>query len=69
MRQNLYTIFMRQLDNSGFQWLNRKRIDSFDVNPIGENSSHEYILEVDLKYPDKLHEPHNNYPLAISRKT
>ena len=49
--------------------VNRKKIDSFDVNPIGENSSHEYILEVDLKYPDKLHEPHNNYPLAISRKT
>ena len=51
---------MRQLDNSGFQWLNRKKIDSFDVNPIGENSSHEYILEVDIKYPDKLHD--NNYP-------
>ena len=45
------------------QWIsvvNRKKIDSFDVNPIGENSSHEYILEVDLKYPDKLHD--NNYP-------
>ena len=23
-----------------------------------------YILEVDLEHPDKLHEMHNNYPLA-----
>ena len=27
-------------------------------SPIG------YLLEVDLKYPDKLHELHNDYPLA-----
>ena len=23
-----------------------------------------YLLEVDLEYPDKLHESHNDYPLA-----
>ena len=23
-----------------------------------------YLLEVDLEYPDKLHELHNDYPLA-----
>ena len=31
---------------------------------INEKSDVGYILEVDLKYPDKLHELHNDYPLA-----
>ena len=39
------------------------------LNPIGcnfikEKSSDGYILEVDLEYPDELHELHNDYPLA-----
>ena len=31
---------------------------------ISQNSFEEYILEVDLEYPDEWHELHNNYPLA-----
>ena len=31
---------------------------------INENSSLVYILEVDLEYPDDLHDLHNDYPLA-----
>ena len=46
------------------KWLNQKEIDKFDVNSISENSSNGYILEVDLEYPDKLHELHNDYSLA-----
>ena len=30
------------------KWLNQKEIDTFDVNPIGENSLIGYILEGDL---------------------
>ena len=26
-----------------------------------------YFLEVDLEYPDKLHELHNDYPLALEK--
>ena len=52
------------LPYSGFKWLNRGKIDNFDVNSISENSSDGYILEVDLEYPDELHELHNDYPLA-----
>ena len=26
-----------------------------------------YFLEVDLKYPDELHQLHNDYPLALEK--
>ena len=62
---NLYSWEMSQyLPCSEFKWLNQKEIDKFDVNAINENNSHGYILEVDLEYPDELHELHNDYPLA-----
>ena len=47
-----------------FKWLNQKEIDKFDVKSIEENGSNGYILEVTLKYPDELHELHNDYPLV-----
>ena len=31
------------------------------------NSIDGYRLEVDLEYPDELHELHNNYPLALEK--
>ena len=62
---NLYGWAMSQyLPYSGFKWLNQKKIDKFDVNAIAENSSDGYILEIDLRYPDKLHKLHNDDPLA-----
>ena len=42
----------------------KKKEIKFDVNSVNKNSSDVYILEVDLEYPDKLHELHNDYPLA-----
>ena len=48
----------------GFKWLNQKEIDRLDVNSISKNNSHRCIYEVDLEYPNELHELHNNYPLA-----
>ena len=49
---------------SEFKWLNKKETDKFDVNFIKQNSSNVYVLEVDLEYPDELHELHNDYPLV-----
>ena len=62
---NLYGWAMSQyLPYIGFKLLNQKEISDFCLNSISENSSIGYILEVDLEYPGKLHELHNDYPLA-----
>ena len=62
---NLYGWAMSQcVPYSEFKWLKQKEIDKFCLNSIEENSSIGYILEVDLDYPDELHELHNDYPLA-----
>ena len=50
------------LPYSEFEWL--KNVDSFDVMSIDEKSDVGYILKVDLKYPNELHELHNDYPHA-----
>ena len=60
---NLYGWAMRgYLPYERFKWL--KNVDKFDVMSINEKSPIGYFLEVDLEYPDELHELHNDYPLA-----
>ena len=34
---------------------------------VSEKSLIGYFLEVDLQYPDELHELHNDYPLASEK--
>ena len=50
------------LPYGGFKWL--KNVDEFDVMPIIDKNPMGYLLEVYLKYPDELHELHNDYSLA-----
>ena len=50
-----------------FKWL--ENFDGFGMMIIDEKSKTGYILEVDLEYPDELHELHNNYPLAPEKLT
>ena len=60
---NLYGWAMSEyLPYGEFKWLNN--VNGFDVNSISEKSPIGYFLEVDLEYPDELHELHNDYPLA-----
>ena len=62
---NLYGYVISQyLPYGGFKWLSQEKIKNFDVNSISEDSPDGYILEVDLEYPDELHDFHNDYPLA-----
>ena len=60
---NLYGWAMSEyLPYEEFAWL--KNVDEFDVMSISEKSLIGYFLEVDLQYPDELHELRNDYPLA-----
>ena len=47
----------KYLPHEGFKWLK-------NVMSVNEKSPIGYLLEVDLEYPDRLHELHNDYPLA-----
>ena len=47
------------------KWL--KNVDEFDAMSINEKSPIGYLLEVDLKRRYKLHELHNDYPLASEK--
>ena len=46
-----------------------KNVDKLDVMSINEKRDVGNILEVDLKYPNKLHELNNDYPLASEKLT
>ena len=68
-RNNLYGWAMSEyLPYSEFEWL-KKNVDELDVMSTNDKSSIGYILEADLKYPDELHELHNDYPLAPEKLT
>ena len=62
---NLYGWAMIQaLPVSDFNFLTEKEINKFNLNSISVNSEVGYILECDLKYPEELHNLHNDYPLC-----
>ena len=46
------------------EFISLKNVDEFDVMSINEKSEIGYFLEVDLEYPDELHELHNDYALV-----
>ena len=58
---NLYGWAMSEyLPCSRLKWL--KNIDKFDIMSISRKSPIGYFSEVDLEYPDGLHELHNDFP-------
>ena len=62
-KNNLYGWSMSEyLPYKECEWL--ENVDELDVMSINEKSEIGYFLEVDLEYPDELHELHNDYPLA-----
>ena len=62
-KNNIYGWSMSEyLPYGESEWL--KNVNELDVMSINEKSEIGYFLEVDLKYPNELHELHNDYPLA-----
>ncbi|XP_036138928.1 uncharacterized protein LOC118644448 [Monomorium pharaonis] len=63
---NLYGWAMCQpLPYGDFQWVND--ISNFDVSSIALDSPIGYILEVDLEYPQHLHDAHADLPFCPTR--
>ena len=62
---NLYGGAMSEyLPYGGFKWV---EVDNKTINRIlnkRDNSLHGYFLEVDLEYPEELHDYHKDYPMA-----
>ena len=62
---NLYGWAMSQyLPTGRFRWMTQKQIDKIDLTKYKEDSDRGIILEVDLEYPEELHDLHNDYPLG-----
>jgi len=62
---NLYGWAMSQyLPTCGFRWMKQQKIDNLYLGKYTEDRKKGFILEVDLEYPEELHDLHNDYPLG-----
>lgn len=52
------------LPKSNFRWLAREEIQNLDYLNISDTDSQGYVLEVDLEYPEHLHDLHNDFPFC-----
>ena len=57
----------QKLPIGGFKWLTKNEISALgNIADIDAESDCSYMFEVDLKYPQSLHDLHDQYPLAPS---
>ena len=62
---NLYGWAMSQyLPTGNFKWMTDKEINKIDLGKYKADGKKGLILEVDLEYPQELHDIHNDYPVA-----
>ena len=65
---NLYGWAMPQkLPVNGFKWVENNEINEEFIKNYNENSNKGHILEVDVKYPKKLHDLHSDLPFLPKR--
>jgi hypothetical protein len=66
---NLYGVSMScKLPYGDFEWVKGEDLSINDIMKYNEETDDiAYVLEVDLEYPNELHELHNDYPLACER--
>jgi len=66
---NLYGWAMSQpLSYGCFKWISRGELDSINITEIADDSEYGYIFEVDLKYPFKLRNKHNDLPFCCNNQ-
>ena len=62
---NLYSWAMSQyLPTGNFRWMTDKEIKKIDLGKYKADGKKGLIVEVDLEYPQELHDMHNDYPVA-----
>ena len=55
------------LPTGNFKWLTPKQIKNLNINDYKNGSNKGLTLEVDLEYPEELHDLNNDYPLASKK--
>ena len=67
---NLYVWAMLQkLPVNNFEWIkDTSQFNEDFIKNYNEESDEGYFLEVDIQYPEKLHELHNDVPFLPERK-
>ena len=51
----------------GFKWLSEGEINNTNLGKYTEESYRGLILEVDLDYPEQLHQSHDDFPLTAEK--
>ena len=66
---NLYgTAMCNKLPTHGFKWMSSGELEKlFETQELNTWNKTPCILEVDLQYPEELHDLHNDYPLCPER--
>ena len=63
---NLYGHSMSQaLPFGGFRWLSEREILDLDVSGIEDDGPEGYVFEVDVHYPQELHDRHSDLPFLV----
>ena len=57
----------KKLPVNGFRWLDSDKINEEFIKNYNENNNKGYILEVDVKYPKRLHKLHSDLPFLSER--
>ena len=60
----------QKLPVNGFKWLDSDKINEINeefIKNYNENNNKGYILEVDVKYPKRLHQLHSDLPFLSER--
>ena len=62
---NLYGHAMSQyLPTGGFRIMESEEMEALDLETLNDEADDEYIYDVDLHYPTKLHDQHDDYQVA-----
>ena len=56
------------LPTGNFKWMTDKEISKIDLGKYKADGKNGFILEVDLEYPQELHDMHNDYPVCPEKQ-